>query len=244
MMMHKTDGYYEGGGKPSQELIAGVGRMIGEMARNGRLKAGDGLAPSAQGVRVTLAGGRRTLTHGPFTGGNELVTGFAVMRVRSLDEAVEWASKYAAAIGDAEVDVRPANEPWDIGLGEKPAGLTTRRYIAMHKASAATEAGTAPSAAQSEALAKLLGEMQRAGVLLATASLEPSSKAVRLRNFGGRKTVVDGPFAESKELVGGFAIVELESRAEAIDWAQRYADVLGEVELDVRPVVAWRTFGQ
>jgi hypothetical protein len=114
----------------------------------------------------------------------------------------------------------------------------------MHKAGAKTEAGGSPTAAQLEAMAKLIGEMTQAGVLLATAALEPSSRAVRLRNFGGKATVVDGPFAESKELVGGFAIVDLESRAEAIGWAQRYAAVLGEVELDIRPVAGWSTFGQ
>ena len=243
MMMHKTDAYYENGGKPSKDLIAGVGRMIGDMARTGRLKAGDGLAPSSQGARLKFSNGKRTVIPGPFAGGNELVAGFAVMRVRSLDEAVEWASKYAAVVGDAEIDVRPANEPWDIGLGEKPPGLTTRRYIAMHKASAHTEAGRPPPAGQAAAMEKLIDEMTRAGVLLATASLEPSSHAVRLRNFAGKKTVVDGPFAESKELVGGFAIVELESRAEAIEWARRYADVLGDVELDIRPVAGWSTFG-
>jgi hypothetical protein len=243
MMMHKTDAYYENGGKPSKELIAGVGQMIGDMARSGRLLAGDGLGPSAQGVRLKFAGGKRTVTPGPFVGGNELVAGFAVMRVRSLDEAVEWATKLAAVVGDAEIDVRPANEPWDIGLGEKPKGLTTRRYIAMHKATAKSEAGGPPTAAQTEALSSLIDEMTKAGVLLATAALEPSSRAVRLRNFGGKKTLVDGPFAESKELVGGFAIVDLESRAAAQEWAKRYADVLGEVELDIRPVASWRTFG-
>jgi hypothetical protein len=242
MMMHKTDAYYEQGGKPSQEVIAGVGKMIGDLARSGRLLAGDGLGPSSQGVRLKFANGKRTVIPGPLAGGNELVAGFAVMRVRSLDEAVEWAAKYAAVVGDAEIDVRPANEPWDIGLGEQPQGLTTRRYIAMHKASANTEAGDPSTAGQTEAMGKLIGEMIRAGVLLATASLEPSSRAVRLRNFGGTKTVVDGPFAESKELVGGFAIVDLESRAEAVEWAQRYADVLGEVELDIRLVAGWSTF--
>ena len=244
MMMHKTSAYYENGGKPSKDLIAGVGKMIGDMVRNGRLKAGDGLGPSAQGVRLKFAGGKRTVTPGPLAGGNELVAGFAVMRVHSLDEAIEWTSKYADVVGDAEIDVRPANEPWDIGLGEKPAGLTTRRYIAMHKASAKTEAGGPPTPAQMEAMGRLIGEMTEAGVLLATASLEPSSRAVRLRNFGGKKTLVDGPFAESKELVGGFAIVELDSRAEAVEWAQRYADVLGEVELDIRPVAGYSTFGK
>jgi hypothetical protein len=244
MMMHKTDAYYEKGGKPSKELIAGVGKMVGDAARSGRLLAGDGLGPSAQGVRLKFAGGTRSVIHGPLTGGNELVAAFAVMRVRSLDEAIDWASRFAAVVGDAEIDVRPANEPWDIGLGQKPAGLTTRRYIAMHKADARFEAGAPPTKAETEAMDKLIGEMTKAGVLLATASLEPSSRAARLRNFGGRETLVDGPFAESKELVGGFAILELDSRQEAIDWARRYLDVLGEVELDIRPVAGYGTFGQ
>jgi len=244
MMMHKTDAYYEKGGKPSKDLIAGVGKMVGDAVRSGRLLAGDGLGPSAQGVRLKFAGGKRTVIPGPLAGGNELVAGFTVMRVRSLDEAIDWASRFAAVVGDAEIDVRPANEPWDIGLGEKPAGLTTRRYIAMHKADSSSEAGAQPTQLEMAAMEKLIGEMTKAGVLLATASLEPSSRAVRLRNFGGRETLVDGPFAESKELVGGFAIIELDSRQEAIDWARRYVDVLGEVELDIRPVVGYSTFGK
>ena len=91
---------------------------------------------------------------------------------------------------------------------------------------------------------ELIGEMVKAGVLLSTGWLEPSSRAVRLRNFDGAETLVDGPFAESKELVGGFVILELPSRDEAIAWARRYTGVLGEVELDVRPVAGLRVFGR
>jgi hypothetical protein len=244
MMMHKTDSYYENGGKPSKELIAGVGQMVGDAVRSGRLLAGDGLGPSAQGVRLSFAGGKRTVVPGPFTGGNELVARFTVMRVRSLDEAVDWASRLAAVVGDVEIDVRPANEPWDIGLAPKPAGLTTRRYIAMHKADAKSEAGAAPSKAETAATEKLMDEMKTAGVLLATGSLESSSRAVRLRHFGGKETLVDGPFAESKELVGGFAMLELDSREEAVEWARRYVKVLGNVELDIRPVAGYAVFGK
>jgi hypothetical protein len=244
MMMHKTDDYYENGGLPSKELIANVGKMVGEMVQSGRLLAADGLRSSAEGVRLTFAGGKRAVTKGPFVGGNELIAGFAVLRVRSLDEAVEWASRFAAVIGDVEVDIRPATEAWDIGLGVKPAGLTTRRYIAMHKADAASESGARPTPAQEEAMTRLIGEMTQAGVLLSTGSLEPSSRAVRLRNFGGKHTLIDGPFAESKELVGGFVVLELPSRDEAIVWARRYADMLGEVELDVRPMEGISTFGR
>jgi hypothetical protein len=78
--------------------------------------------------------------------------------------------------------------------------------------------------------------MKDAGVLLSTGALEPTSRAARLRTHGGKQTLVDGPFAESKELVGGFVILELDSRTEAVEWAKRYAQVLGEVELDILPV--------
>ena len=238
MMLHKTSAYYENGGLPSKELIAGVGAMVGEVVKSGKLLAADGLRSSAQGVRLEFSAGKRTVTKGPLVGENELIAGFAVMRVRTLDEAVEWASRFAGVVGDVVLDIRPATEPWDIGLGKKPDGLATRRYIAMRKANARSEAGTPPTQLEAERMGALIGEMKEAGVLLSTGGLEPSSKAARLRNFGGKQTLVDGPFAESKELVGGFVILELGSRAEAIDWARRYAKVLGEVELDILPVAA------
>ena len=238
MMLHKTDAYYENGGLPSKELIAGVGAMVGEMVRSGKLLAADGLRSSAQGVRLQFSGGKRTVIKGPLVGENELIAGFVVMRVRSLDEAVGWASRFADIVGDVVLDIRPATEPWDIGLGKKPDGLATRRYIAMQKADARSEAGTPPTPLETERTAALMSEMKNAGVLLSTGGLEPSSRAARLRNFGGKQTLVDGPFAESKELVGGFVILELDSRAEALEWATRYANVLGEVELDILPVAA------
>ena len=241
MMLHKTSAYYENGGLPSKELIAGVGAMVGEVVKSGKLLAADGLRSSAQGVRLEFSGGKRTVTKGPLVGENELIAGFAVMRVRSLDEAIEWASRFAGVVGDVVLDIRPATEPWDIGLGKKPDGLATRRYIAMRKANARSEAGTPPTQLEAERMGALIGEMKEAGVLLSTGGLEPSSKAARLRNFGGKQTLVDGPFAESKELVGGFVILELGSRAEAIDWARRYAKVLGEVELDILSVAALHT---
>jgi len=241
MMLHKTDAYYESGGLPSKELIAGVGKMVGEMVKSGKLLAADGLRSSAEGVRLKLSGGKRSVVKGPLKGEDEVVAGFAVLRVHSLDEAVEWAWRYAAVAGDAVLDIRPATEPWDIGLGKKPEGLTTRRYIAMHKADAASEAGTPPTPQVMERMGALIGEMKQAGVLLSTGALEPSSRAARLRSFGGTQTVVDGPFAESNELVGGFVILELDTRADAIAWAKRYAAVLGEVELDILPVAGLST---
>ncbi len=236
MFMHRTNAHWESGASPSAELVRKVGAMVGEVVRSGRLVAADGLRASSQGARLNFANGKRTVTKGPLVGNNELIAGFAVMKVASLDEAIEWSTKFARAYGDIEIDIRPATEPWDIGLGAKPEGLTTRRYIAMHKATAQSEAGTPPTEAQMRGVGALMEEMTKAGVLLSTARIAPSRTAVRLRNFGGKKAVVDGPFAESKELVGGFAIIDLDSKAAAIDWAMRYADVLGEVELDILQV--------
>jgi len=236
MFMHRTNAHWESGASPSMELVRKVGGMVGEVVRSGRLVAADGLRASSQGVRLNFANGKRTLTKGPLVGNNELIGGFAVMKVASLDEAIEWSTKFANAYGDLEIDIRPATEPWDIGLGAKPEGLMTRRYIAMHKATAKSEAGTPPTEAQVRGVTALLDEMTKAGVLLSTVGVAPSRTAVRVRNFGGTKSVVDGPFAESKELVGGFVIIDMDSKAAAVDWATRYADVLGEVELDILQV--------
>ena len=75
MMLHKTDAYYENGGLPSKELIAGVGGMVGEMVRSGKLLAADGLRSSAQGVRLKFSGGKRTVIKGPLEGENEAHSG-------------------------------------------------------------------------------------------------------------------------------------------------------------------------
>ena len=236
MFMHRTNAHWESGAVPTIELARKVGAMVGEVVRSGRLVAADGLRASSQGVRLNFVNGERTVTNGPLVGNNELIAGLAVMKLGSFAEAIEWSTKFAHAYGDLEIDIRPATEPWDIGLGAKPEGLTTRRYIAMHKGTAKSEAGVPPTEAQMRNVGALIEEMTKAGVLLSTVGIAPSRTAVRVHNFGGRKTVVDGPFTESKELVGGFVIIDLESKAAATDWALRYVDALGEVELDVLQV--------
>ena len=81
--------------------------------------------------------------------------------------------------------------------------------------------------------------MQTAGVLLAFERLQPSSRAVRLHYAKGERTAtIDGPFAESKELIAGYAELEVKSKAEAIEWTARFARLLGDVEIDIRPVEA------
>jgi hypothetical protein len=236
ILMHKTNAENEAGRRPSPELIAAVGRMIGEMTAAGAFRDGTGLRASSLGVRIDLAGGRRTVTLGPFTGGNELASALCVVRVRSRDEAVEWASRLGEVLGDAQIDVRPVTEPWDLGLGRKPEGDPTTRYMAALKADRRSESGERLPPAQRAAIARLVEDMKRAGVYVSAEVLQPSSRSKRLVARAGRHLVTDGPFAESKELIAGFVILELPSIADAMAWAARYVDCLGETELDVRPL--------
>ena len=236
MMMHRTNPHWEAGAAPSLELIARVGKLMGAMAEARVLVGAEGLRASSQGVRLQFSGGKRTVTKGPFSASNELPAGFAILRVESIEEAIEWASRFANVMGNVEIDIRPVMEPWDLGFSLKPAGLTTRRFMALHKADAASESGVAPTPKQIAEMGRLIEEMTRAGVLVTTEGLQPSSKGVRFRSAGGKHTVTDGPFTESKELIAGYVILEAQSLQDAMEWAPRYGAAVGCSELDLRPL--------
>lgn len=116
------------------------------------------------------------------------------------------------------------------------------RFLVMHKSNEENEAGVPPSPELVENMSKLMEESARAGVLLAAEGVHPSSKGARLSFSGGRRTVTDGPFAEAKELIAGFAVLQVESKEEAIEWATRFAEVIGDVEIEVRQVVELSDF--
>lgn len=105
------------------------------------------------------------------------------------------------------------------------------RFMAMIKANADYEAGHPPDPRLVEAIGKYTEEMMRAGVVLATGGLAPSSAGARIQASGGTLTQIDGPFAETKELIGGYAIIQAKSREEAIEWIKRFmklhVDILG-----------------
>ena len=234
IIMHKTNPHWESGAIPSKELIARVGALIGEMAKSRVFVAGEGLRASSEGVRLRFSGGARTITKGPFRGENELPAGFAILRTGSLDEAVEWATRQAATLGDVEMDIRPINEPWDVGICEAPSDLTKRRWMVLRKATAATESGESPSASQRATMSRLVDESTRSGVHVASESLRPSARVRRYKNSADGRRVIDGPFTETKELIAGYCIVNAESLEEACRWAEKYIDVVETDEVDVR----------
>ncbi len=234
MSMHKTDAATEAGALPTPELMAGMGPLMDDMARAGILESGEGLRPSSTGVRLNFSGGRCTVTKGPFKGANELISGFCMVRTRTLEEAIEWATRYGDLIGDSELDIRPVCEMWDLGYGQKPADDPTTRFMIVQKADAKSEAGMGYSPIIDAGMKTLVADMTAAGVFIQSGGLEPSAKATRLHYTGNRRTVTDGPFAESKELIAGYVILDVKSVDEAIYWSDRFAKVIGDVEIDIR----------
>ena len=123
------------------------------------------------------------------------------------------------------------------------------RFMMLLKANKDTEAGVMPKQKTLEAMGKYNEELVNAGVLRGGEGLHPSSKGARVRFSGGKPTVIDGPFAETKELIAGFWIIEVKSRDEAIEWARRIPfdpDVHfgGEGEVELRQIFEAADFGE
>lgn len=95
------------------------------------------------------------------------------------------------------------------------------RFMMIVKASANSEAGMMPSEEMLNAMGKYNEELMKAGVLIDLAGLQPSSKGVRAKYSKGKQTLIDGPFAETKELIAGYWLIQVRSREEAIDWLKR-----------------------
>jgi hypothetical protein len=118
------------------------------------------------------------------------------------------------------------------------------RFMLILKSTKDSEAGKMPSEESINAMVKWNQEQAKAGILIDAAGLWPSSKGARIRfSTGGKKTVIDGPFTESKELVGGYWIIEAKSLGEAIEWAKRSPSSPNgpdqEIEIEVREFIAF-----
>ena len=119
------------------------------------------------------------------------------------------------------------------------------RFMVMVKATKNSEAGAMPSEKLLADMGRFNEELVKAGIMLAGEGLQPSSKGARVRFSGGKRTVVDGPFAETKELVAGFWLWQCKSKEEAIEWVKRCPDPMpGEdSEIEVRQIFEAEDFG-
>jgi hypothetical protein len=212
--------------------------------------AGEGLHASAKGARVSYKNGKHSVIDGPFAEAKELVAGFWLIQAKSKDEAVAWLKK--APFREGEVEIRPLYELDDFPVdpAEQPGGWrdqeaatkksaplqTTRgnkkmRFMGLLFADKDTEAGVMPKEQDLAAMGEFIQEATKAGVLLGGEGLKPSSEGARIRYDGSKRSVVDGPFAEAKEVVAGYASLAVDSKQEAIEWTKRFT----QVDSGVRP---------
>jgi len=118
------------------------------------------------------------------------------------------------------------------------------RFMLMVKANKDTEAGVLPSEKLLTEMGKYNEELVKAGVMLAGEGLQPSSKGARVKFSGTKRTVIDGPFAEAKELIAGFWLIQAKSKEEAIEWVKRCPNPLeAESEIEIRQVYEASDFG-
>lgn len=117
------------------------------------------------------------------------------------------------------------------------------RFMVIVKANKDSEAGVLPSTEQLAEMGKYNEELVKAGVMLAGEGLQPSSKGARVKFSGRKRTVVDGPFSETKELIAGYWLIQVKSKAEAIEWVKRIPFNDEETEVEIRQVFEDEDFG-
>ncbi|HTK42333.1 MAG TPA: YciI family protein [Gemmatimonadales bacterium] len=123
MILRKADQNTEAGALPSEKLLAAMGQYMEEMVKAGILLAGEGLRPTSEGVRVKFSRGKPSVTDGPFAEAKELVAGWSLIQVDSLEEAIKWVKRWPAEDGDGEVEIeiRRLYEAEDFGPEFTPA---------------------------------------------------------------------------------------------------------------------------
>jgi len=257
MMLVKASKDFEAGILPEEKLLSEMAKWTEELVKTGALLGCERLQPSSKGARVRYSNRKFTVTDGPFAETKELIAGFCMIQAKSREEAIEWGKRIPFKEG--EVEIRPLFELTDFPVdpAEKPDGWRekeeqfravpparkpgTIRYMGILKADKDTEAGVLPDEKFLSAMGAFFEEGVKAGVILSGEGLQPSSKGARVRYAGSKRTVIDGPFAETKELIAGYAILQFTSKAEAIEWTKRFVQVdapgrLGaESECEIRP---------
>jgi hypothetical protein len=121
MVLVKASKDSEAGVMPSEKLLAAMGKYNEELMKAGVMLAGEGLHPTSKGARVKFSGDTRTVVGGPFAGPKDLVAGFWMFKVKSLDEAIEWVKRCPNPMeGESEIEIRPVFEAEDFGAEFTP----------------------------------------------------------------------------------------------------------------------------
>jgi hypothetical protein len=225
----------EAGVRPSAEAIAEMVKYNEALAKAGVVLDAQGLMPTSTAKRVRFEGSKRTVIDGPFAESKEIIAGYWIWQVRSMDEAVDWL-KRAPFDGGVEVTLRR------LFTWKTPSPEDSMRVMVFVPGNHESEAGVMPSTALIEEMTRFNEELVKAGVMLDGQGLTPTSAGKRVRFEGGKRTVIDGPFTETKELVAGYSIWQVRSIDEAVEWVKRAP--LDDGVTTIRPIFEAADFGK
>ena len=241
MIIVKATQNCEAGSIPDKKVLSEIGTYNKQLIEAGALLAVNRLEASSKGARVRYAKWKFKVTDGPFAETKELVAGFWLIQAKSRDEALRWARRIPFQEGEVEVrqlfeladfPVDPAEKPdgWREKEEQFRSALPVRkpgtiRFMGILKADKDTEAGVLPDEKFLNTMGAFFEEGTMSGVILSGEGLQPSSQGFRVRYSGSKRTVIDGPFVETKELIAGYTIIQVKSRDEAIEWTKRFVQV-------------------
>jgi hypothetical protein len=239
MIIRKADEATEAATLPPTAQFDDMDRFNQELADKGRLGLALGLRPTSRAVRLRLWPGGESVTDGPFAEAKELVAGFTIVEAASKHGAVELLQGWPASDGGGNVTLELRETGCPGGCAQVPpaAGRDGQRYVILLRSDADSERDTIPPQEKLDALDAFNAAQAAAGVLLAGDGLKSSARGARVHFKGGRASVVDGPFAEAKELIAGFWMIRAAAMADAIAWARTLPYPTGpEVEVEIREV--------
>jgi hypothetical protein len=229
MLIVKADKDSEAGKLPEPRLIEEMGKFNEELVKAGILVAAEGLKATSEGLRARLVKGAFTVTKGPFPGpAEQFMAGYWVIDVPSKAEATDWARR--APFESGEVEVRPVDYTDFSEKSAPAAGGKPVRYFSTYQPA---HQGP-PSPEHMAKMGQIVETAVQEGRLIATGGLGPASQGARVRYAGSKRTVTDGPFAEAKELVAGWAVLRASSKDQIAEQIKTFLEQGGDGECEVR----------
>ncbi len=235
MLIVKSDAKTEAGETPDEEVMTAIGNFNEELVNSGVFLVAEGFQPSSKGARLSLVDGKRTVTKGPFPKPESLVAGYWIIKADSKEKAIEWAKR--APFQTGQVEVRQVFEPW--GNEQTPStpneyatqapkvdGNLTR-FFCFANANQDSEAGIPPTMEMMTKMGEYMGKKAAQGTLLGGEGLMRSALGARVDYSGNERTVTDGPFVETKELIAGFGLIQAKSLDDAIEETWEFLEVGG-----------------